>query len=363
MKILILGLSITSSWGNGHATTYRALCSALKQRGHAITFMEKDVEWYRSHRDLPNPSCCSVRLYDAWSSEREWLLREASEVDLVVVGSYFSDAIAAIDLLAEHGKTPILFYDIDTPITIAKLRKDRRTEYLRADQIPLFEAYLSFSGGPVLDELTRGFGAQVALPFYCSVDSLVYKPVVPAEQFTCDLSYLGTYASDRQQKLMDLLDGAATHLQDRSFIVAGSQYPDVLFSRNVRRIEHLPPSDHPAFYSSTRFTLNLTRAEMVEAGYSPSVRLFEAAACGSPIISDRWKGMEDFFEPGEQILLADTAEDVVGMLTGLSDVERSHMAESARQRVLEMHSSDHRALEFEEAAETIFSRSKATAVR
>lgn len=349
MKIVIYGLTITSSWGNGHATTYRSLAKALARQGHKIHFVEKDVEWYHNNRDLPDPEFCTVHLYDHWQQTSGDLLALAGDADVVLVGSYFPDAIVATRALLNSGYGPILFYDIDTPITIAQLREQGRTTYLEPSLIPLYDAYLSFTGGPVLAELEDDFGASWAVPFYCSVDSDLYQPVPVCPEFQSDLSYLGTYAADRQSKLMRYLNDPARRLPDRRFIVAGPQYPeDIAWQPNVRRMVHLSPGLHPCFYSSSRFSLNLTRADMVAAGYSPSVRLFEASACGAAILSDRWPGLEEFFAPGEEILLPSDASEVADILTGISDEERARIGARARDRILSQHTSRHRAAQFEE---------------
>lgn len=353
MKIVIYGLTITSSWGNGHATTYRSLVKALARKGHKIHFIEKDVEWYRNNRDLPQPEFCIVHLYEDWPRETRGLVALAVDADVVLIGSYFPDAIAATRVLLNAGIGPVLFYDIDTPITIAQLRDQGRTTYLEPSLIPLYDAYLSFTGGPALSELEDDFGASWAVPFYCSVDAAMYRPLPVSPEFRCDLSYLGTYASDRQPKLMHLLNDPARLLPDRRFIVAGPQYPTgIPWNPNVGRIIHLSPREHPFFYSSSRFSLNLTRADMVAAGYSPSVRLFEASACGAAILSDHWPGLEEFLTPGEEILLPRDAREVTEILTGISDEERVRIGERARERILSQHTSEHRAAQFEEIVAT-----------
>jgi spore maturation protein CgeB len=347
MKIVICGLTITSSWGNGHATTYRSLVKALTRKGHKVLFIEKDVEWYRSNRDLPEPGFCSVRLYDRWNVDS--ILALCSDADVIVIGSYFPDAIELSRRLFDAGRLPVFFYDIDTPITVAKLRKDGRTDYLDASLIPEYAAYLSFTGGAVLDELKKEFRAVSALPFYCSVDPELYRPTEKRRKYCCDLSYLGTYAPDRQPKLMELLDGAARRLPERKFIVAGPQYPkEIRWRGNIGRIVHLAPPEHPSFYSSSRFSLNLTRGDMVAAGYSPSVRLFEASACGAAILSDAWTGLEEFLAPGEEVLIPRDGEEVAEMVEGISDEERIRIGSRARERILAQHTADHRAAQFEE---------------
>ncbi len=361
MRILILGLTITSSWGNGHATTYRSLCQALDARGHEITFVEKDVSWYRDTRDLPQPSYCTLELYQDWTSEQQRLLVLARDADVVIIGSYFPDAIAAAELLFAADLAPVLFYDIDTPVTLAALRTHGRADYLLASQISHYQAYMSFTGGPILRELEERFGSPLATPLYCSVDPASHQRVPAHPEFQCDLSYLGTYAADRQSKLVALLNQPALALPDASFLVAGPMYPpEIAWAPNVRLLDHVPPPEHPAFYSSSRFTLNLTRQEMVAAGYSPSVRLFEAAACGAAIVSDRWAGIEEFLTPGEEILIVSSGTDVVDTLHNVSVTEAQRLGEAARARIFANHTSAHRAEEFEAIVSRVLATARST---
>ena len=346
MKLVIFGLSITSSWGNGHATTYRSLCRALARRGHSIHFVEKDVEWYRNHRDLPQPDFCTVHLYDQWEPS-PWLAL-AADADAIVIGSYFPDAVSATNALLHAGKGPLLFYDIDTPITLAQLRSQGKADYLEAALVPCYDAYLSFTGGPALQVLEEEFGSPRAVGFYCSVDPEVYRPSPANEHYRCDLSYLGTYASDRQGKLMQLLNGAAEQMPQADFLVAGPQYPaEIAWQPNVKTIDHVAPPQHPAFYSSARFTLNLTRSDMVIAGFSPSVRLFEASACGATILSDDWAGLDHFLTPGKEILLPRDAYEVTAILRDMPEAEVKALGRAAQERILAEHTSEHRAIEFE----------------
>lgn len=356
MKIVVFGLSITSAWGNGHATTFRALLGALHRRGHDIVFYEKNVEWYASNRDLPHPACCTLRLYHDWSKIVSQVRRELSDADVALVGSYFPDGITAIDEVLDNPVPVRAFYDIDTPITISGLRENDETEYLRASQIAGFHVYFSFTGGPILREIEQRFGVALATELYCSFDPAAYRRFKVNKRFACDLSYMGTYAADRQAKLQEFLIQPAEKSRDRTFIVAGPQYPkSILWPKNVRRIVHLNPRWHARFYSSSRLTLNVTRREMVRAGFSPSVRLFEAAACGAAIVSDNWPGLDTFFTPGSEILLPIDADDVVRYI-GLSDAELRNIGVAAQERVLLEHTSDVRAQQFEKAVNTSKSR-------
>jgi len=340
VKLVVLGLSLSSSWGNGHATTFRALLKAFAARGHDVLFLERDVPWYASHRDLPDPDFCRLRFY----SDLNDLARfspEIAEADAVMVGSYVPEGVAVARLVQELNEASA-FYDIDTPVTLAKLARGD-FEYLSPEVIPGYAVYLSFTGGPTLDTIERRFGSPAARALYCSVDTDAYRPLPEPKRW--DLSYLGTYSDDRQPTLERLLIEPARAMPNARFVVAGPQYPDTIeWPANVERIEHLPPSEHAAFYSASRFTLNVTRADMIAAGWSPSVRLFEAAACACPIISDRWDGLTTLFNSPGEILLSDGAADVIAALGG-ADAAAIGLAGQAR--VLAEHSAAHRAAELE----------------
>jgi spore maturation protein CgeB len=349
MKIVMLGLSITSSWGNGHATTYRALVRALAARGHSVLFLERDVPWYAAHRDLPSPGYCDVRLYGDLATLEARHGADIHDADLVVVGSYVPDGIAVGDFVLRVSGGVTAFYDIDTPVTLAKLQGGA-LEYLTARQIPHFDLYLSFTGGPALGRLHETYGARLARPLYCSVDADVYRPDPDAAVAPeWDLGYLGTYSDDRQPVLERLMLSAAREWPSGRFVVAGPQYPpDVVWPRNVDRIEHLPPSGHRRFYTRMRFTLNVTRRDMVRAGYSPSVRLFEAAACEVPIISDTWRGLDRFFTPAAEILISSGPRQTRRYLRDLPEADRLEIGRAARARVLREHTAAHRAVQLEE---------------
>lgn len=361
-SIAILGLSITSSWGNGHASTWRALVRELVRRGHDVHFLERDVPWYRHARDLPRPPWGHTALYTGLETLREHHARLLSEADVVVVGSYVPDGAAICDWLFETRPGPVVFYDIDTPVTLDGLAEGR-CPYLRPDQVGRFALYLSFAGGASLGVLRRRYGAREARALYCSVDPACHYPA-PDAPLRWDLGYIGTWSGDRQPALERLLVEPALRLPDRGFVVAGSSYPSsTVWAPNIERIEHLAPGAHRGFYASQRYTLNVTRAAMVRAGHAPSVRLFEAAACGTAVISDRWPGIESLFEPDREIRLVDRAEDVVAILAQEPEEARLARAERARNRVLASHTAAHRAATFESCIEGILDRhARSTAI-
>lgn len=343
-EIVIIGLSITSSWGNGHASTYRALAKALSRRGHKVTFLERDQPWYADHRDLPDPLYCRIALYCDLADLKSRFARAVREADAVIVGSYVADGVAVGDWAIAAATGPVAFYDIDTPVTLAKLERGDE-EYLSLDLIPAYDLYLSFTGGPILDRL-RALGSRRAAALYCSVDPQVHAPVAMRRRWR--LGYLGTYSPDRQPGLERLLCDPARAMPEARFAVAGPQYPQSLaWPANVEHIAHLPPAAHCGFYCAQDFTLNVTRADMRAAGYSPSVRLFEAAACGAPLITDFWDGLTTFLEPGVEVLVAESADEALRHLRQTSETRRLGIAAAARAKVLGRHTADHRAAELE----------------
>ncbi|MCA6125194.1 glycosyltransferase [Bradyrhizobium sp. WSM 1704] len=343
LSIVVIGLSVTSSWGNGHATTYRALIEALAQRDHRVTFLERDMPWYRENRDLAKPSIWSVELYQSLPDLALRFGKLVSAADVVIVGSYVPDGVAVADWVTTNARGITAFYDIDTPVTLAGL--DRGLPYLSAALIPRFDLYLSFAGGPVPKVVETEYGSPLARVLHCSADIGLYKGQQGEPKW--EMGYLGTYSHDRQPSVERFLVAPAHTMPKSQFVVAGSQYPEMTWPENVTRIDHLAPSRHPAFYSEQRFTLNVTRADMRALGFSPSVRLFEAAACGTPIISDRWPGIETILEPQTEVLLVDDSRDVIEILRDMPDDRRRSIGARARRRILAEHTPTHRACQLE----------------
>lgn len=345
LNIIFFGLSITSSWGNGHATTFRSLIKELHRLGHKITFFERDVPWYAGNRDMPDPPFCKTILYSELEDLEEY--REmVADADINIVGSYVPDGIEVGEWVLKNSQQITAFYDIDTPVTMANLAKGKES-YINPHLISRYDIFFSFSAGRTLEILENEYHSPQALPLHCSVDTDLYYPENTRKEI--DLGYMGTYSDDRQPPLQSMLIDAAHHWPEGKFVVAGPQYPaNVEWPENVKRFEHLAPSHHRHFYNQQRFTLNVTRVDMIKAGHSPSVRLFEAAACGIPIISDWWEGLDSYFKPEEEILISANHEDTLSYLKELDEPGRKVIGEKARKVILKNHTSRHRALELEQ---------------
>jgi spore maturation protein CgeB len=352
MKLVVFGLSVSSSWGNGHATLWRGLIRALGALGHRVVFYERDLPFYAEHRDLPTLVDGELRLYSSWDDILAQAAADVRDADVAMVTSYCPDGIRATELLLSSATGVRVFYDLDTPITLDRLRRGEPVPYLGPDGLAGYDLVLSYTGGSALTQLQRLLGARRVFPLYGSVDPEVHFPVAPVERFRADLSYLGTYAEDRQQALLQFFIAPARRLPHRRFVLGGAQYPQVFpWTDNVFFVRHLPPAEHSAFYCSSRLTLNITRAPMAQMGFCPSGRLFEAAACGVPILSDAWAGLDEFFEIGREILVAENTDDAVAALE-ISDERLANMARAARERVLADHTARQRALQLVAALES-----------
>lgn len=344
-KIVVFGLTVSSSWANGHATLWRALLRSLGKLGHQSIFFERDVPYYASARDLHSGDGYEIVLYRDWNEVLPRAERALRDADAAIVTSYCADAVAATQFILAHAPLIRVFYDLDTPVTLDRLSRNEPIDYLPPNGLGDFDLVLSFTGGKALDELRTRLGARNARPLYGSVDVRAHAPVDANPAYASDLSYLGTFAADRQESLERLFVDTAERLHDRMFVIGGSMYPQDFPRRfNIRFIDHVPPGEHPAFYCSSRLTLNVTRGAMAKLGYCPSGRLFEAAACGTPILSDAWEGLDQFFDPGREIFVARSTDEVVDTMR-LPAAELAAVANAARKRVMSAHTSERRAEE------------------
>jgi len=348
MKLVIFGLTVSSSWGNGHATLWRGLCSALARRGHRVVFFERDVPYYAGNRDLFQLPGGELVLYRDWDEALPPARRHVADADVAMVTSFCPDGIAAAELVLDSSVPLRVFYDLDTPVTLARLAAGQPVDYIGPRGLGDFDLVLSYTGGRALDELQRVLGARRVAPLYGSVDPKVHRPATVDDRYRALLGHLGTYAADREAPLRALFVEPARRLAHERFLLGGSMYDGSFpWQPNIFLISHVAPADHPAFYCSTRLTLNVTRGAMAEMGYCPSGRLFEAAACGAPVLSDWWEGLDLFFEPGSEILIAHNTDDALNAL-GRSPAELARIARAARERTLVQHTAAARAVELED---------------
>lgn len=345
LDIVILGLSITSSWGNSHAAIYRSLVRELTLRGHKVLFLERNKPLHAANRDMPVPSHGKTALYSSLNQLKQQYTSVVAKADVVIVGSYVPDGVAVGQWVQQTARGITAFYDIDTPVTLAKLEQ-REYTYIAPSLIPRYNLYISGTGGPVLRQLERHYGSPMARPLYASFDPELYYP--GGMQKKWDLGYLGTYSNDRKTTLERLMFTPARHWRQGTFVMTGAQYPTSMqWPVNTERIDYLPSSEHREFYNQQRFTLNVTRTDMLRAGYSPSARLFEAAACATPIISDYWHGLDSFFTIGTEILVSDSPKQTLEYLRKMPEEERCKIGERAYKKVRSRHTATHRAAELE----------------
>jgi spore maturation protein CgeB len=343
MKIVIFGLSVTSSWGNGHATLLRGLFRALHKLGHEVHFFERDTPYYASHRDLTSLSSATIHLYSDWDAIRQEAARELSDADAGVVTSYCPDGKIASELVLDSPLWRKVFYDMDTPVTLSQLEKGEPVPYLPAGGFGGFDIALSYTGGLALEQLRDVLGAPRTAALYGWVDPDVYYRVPATPDFAANLSYLGTYAPDRQEGLESFFIKPAEILDGCRFLIGGAMYRETQsWPKNIRFIDHVSPADHRAFYSSSPVTLNITRGSMAAMGYCPSGRLFEAAACGTAVMSDAWEGLDTFFTPDEEIMVLQSTADAIRAISQDPD-HLNRVGARARERTLACHTAELRA--------------------
>jgi spore maturation protein CgeB len=351
MKIVVFGLTISSSWGNGHATLWRGLCNALRRKGWRMAFFERDVPYYADARDIHELPGGKLLLYSDWETIETRARREVSDADVTIVTSFCPDGVAATELATSSDGAVSVFYDLDTPVTLAAISRGETVPYIGPRGLGDFDLVLSYTGGLALVELQTRLGARLVVPLYGHVDPAVHRPAAPRPHYHCDLGYLGTYSADRQNAFENLLLHPARQRPERRFLIAGAQYPqDFPRRHNIHFVRHLPPGEHPAFFSSSRLALNLTRSAMARMGWCPSGRLFEATACGAAVLTDRWEGLDTFFTPNSEVLVADAAADTIAAIE-MSDHDLARIGRAGRERSLDEHTSDRRARELVAALE------------
>ncbi len=343
MRIVIFGLSVSSAWGNGHATLLRGLFRELHRDGHEIHFFERDAPYYAAHRDAVDFCFATIHLYTDWTDILSTAKALLAKADVGMVTSYCPDGVAACNLICESSLPRTAFYDMDAPVTLSRLAKGEIVPYLPPAGLGKFDLVLSYTGGTALQQIRERLGARCVATLYGWVDPTVYRPVEPSTKFEADLSYLGTYSQDRQSALSELLIVPATRLRDYRFVIAGAMYPNVeSWPPNIRHFDHVSPPEHCGLYCSSPLALNVTRGSMAAMGFCPSGRLFEATACGTAVMSDEWLGLDSFFTPGQEILLASSREDAISAITSDRTLLKQTGAR-ARERTLDCHTAAIRA--------------------
>jgi spore maturation protein CgeB len=349
MKIAFFGSSLVSAYWNGAATYYRGLLKALAVRGHDVAFYEPDAFERQAHRDIPDPSWAQVVVYaptvDAMSAE---LAAAAEWADVLVkcsgVGVLDRELESAVASLSSPRRS-VIFWDVDAPATLESIHANP-DDPLRA-AIPLFDAVLTYGGGDKVVAAYEALGAGICVPIYNAVDPDIHQPVSKDPAFAADLSFLGNRLPDREARVEEFFLYAARLLPGAKFLLGGSGWDGKEMPPNVHYVGHVYTRDHNAFNCSPHAVLNINRDSMARFGSSPPTRIFEAAGAGACIISDMWEGIDQFLEPGGEILVADSGPDVAVKLARLSAGEARAIGQAARRRVLAEHTYAHRAAELE----------------
>jgi spore maturation protein CgeB len=347
VRIAFFGSSLVSSYWNGAATYYRGIVSALAARGHEIVFHEPDAFGRQQNRDIEDPPWAQVVVWEPTASRSRALVRSVSAFDLVVKTS----GVGVLDAELEHAVAALegplrAFWDVDAPATLSRVEADPRDPF--RELVPRYDLVLTYGGGEPVVQRYRAFGARDCVPIYNALDAETHYPEPPREAFRADVAFLGNRLPDRELRVEEFFLRAAELSPDRSFLLGGSGWEEKRLPPNVRLLGHVGTRDHNALNSSALAVLNVTRDSMVENGWSPATRVFEAAGAGACLITDAWEGIDTFLEPDREVLIAHDGEEVARHLVDL-DVDRARqIGEAARGRVLREHTYAQRAEQVED---------------
>lgn len=347
MRIFVFGSSITSSYWNGAATYYRGIYKQLHALGHNITFAEPDAYGRQQKRDFGDFSYVESVVYET-ESELHHLMRRACHSDLVIKHSgvgVFDQLLEECVLDCRTGMTRVAFWDVDAPATLARVENDPSDPFWRL--IPEYDFIFTYGGGPpVVDHYLR-LGAANCYPIYNALDPDTHYPVPADPELSCDLAFIGNRLPDRERRVEEFFLRAAELAPEFQFILGGEGWGDKRLPQNVRWIGHVGTGDHNIVNCSARMVLNINRESMAGVGFSPPTRVFEAAGAGACVITDRWTGVETFFEPGKEILVAGNAEDVVYCMRSLNAADTKEIGANMRNRALREHTYELRGQQFE----------------
>ena len=352
MRFAFFGSSLVSAYWNGAATYYRGLLRALAARGHAIHFFEPDAFDRQSHRDMADPDWAKVTVFPPDLPSMQRALDDAADADVVVKFS----GVGVLDRELEHAVADLrrpdriaIFWDVDAPATLDAMAADASDPLRRL--IPRYDAVLTYGGGDGVVSAYRRSGARLCQPIYNAVDPETHHPVPPEERFAADLSFLGNRLPDREARVEEFFLDAAARLPDRRFLLGGNGWGDKPMPSNVGYLGHVYTRDHHALNVSTKAVLNINRESMARYGASPPTRIFEAAGAAACIITDAWEGIDEFLEPGREILVAESGAEVAGHVEALTPERARQIGEAGRRRVLAAHTYAHRALQVEATLE------------
>jgi spore maturation protein CgeB len=352
MRVSFFGSSLVSAYWNGAATYYRGIIRAMAERGHRVTFYEPDAYDRQKHRDIEDPEWAEVVVYSPEGREVYDLLARARDADLIVKAS----GVGVLDELLEaevlNLKRPgniVAFWDVDAPATLDRVKADRDDPF--GSLIPRYDIVLTYGGGAPVVDAYETLGAKQCVPIYNALDPTTHHPVAPDPKFACDLAFLGNRLPDREARVEEFFLDVAAKLPDRSFILGGNGWHDKLVPPNVKVAGHVYTARHNAFNCTPRAVLNVSRESMARYGFSPATRVFEAAGAGACMITDYWDGIEFFFEPNREILVARDGEEVAQIVGGLDDARAKEIGQAALKHVLAEHTYAHRAKQLDEVLE------------
>jgi spore maturation protein CgeB len=364
MNIAFFGSSIVSAYWNGAATYYRGIVRALHDRGHRITFYEPDAFGRQQHRDIDDPDWCTVVVYPA-ETEQQVLatVEQARGADLVVkasgVGVHDTLLESAVLSLQAPGRL-VLFWDVDAPATLDRMQADP-ADPLRA-LVPRYDLVLTYGGGEPVRAAYRDLGARECVPIYNALDPATHFPVEPDPRFEARLGFLGNRLPDREERVEEFFLRAAAQLPAHRMLLGGSGWQDKAMPPNVHYVGHVYTADHNAFNCTPLAVLNISRASMARYGFSPATRVFEAAGAGACLITDAWEGVDTFFEPGSELLVAGNADEVAAHVEALRPQTARRIGQAALQRVRAEHTYAHRAAQLDALLQGRCERSSAEAL-
>ena len=354
LNIAFFGSSIVSAYWNGAATYYRGIVKALNAMGHSVTFYEPDIYERQQHRDIDDPDYCKVEVYESSEDVLHGLLKQASTANVIIKASGVGALDDFLELEIAHLKNDdnlVIFWDVDAPATLDRIENDANDPFNAL--VPLYDYILTYGGGqPVIDAYERN-GAQKCIPIYNALDTDTHFPVAPEARFDGTLAFLGNRLPDREARVEEFFLKPAAQLPQYKFLLGGSGWANKSMSENVEYIGHVYTKDHNALNCTPTAVLNISRDSMAKYGFSPATRVFEAAGAGACIITDYWEGIEFFFEPNKEILVAKSGDEVTKVLSELTPERAREIGEAGYKKVLEEHTYGHRA----QLLQSIFNKS------